>query len=217
MGIRVLLADDHKIVIEGLRSLLEKEPDMEVVAEAVNGRGAVQLAREHLPDLVLMDVAMPEMNGVEATRRIVGEIPGIRVLALSMHSEKRFVTEAMNAGAKGYLLKECAAEELIEAIRTVITDEIYICKKITGIIVQEYIKNIPALHSPTPSSHLTPRESEILQLIAEGKSTKEIAFTMTVSISTVETFRRLIMKKLNLFSVAELTKYAIREGLTSVG
>ncbi|KAF0216922.1 MAG: LuxR family transcriptional [Geobacteraceae bacterium] len=215
MSIRVLLVDDHKIVIEGLRSLLEKEPDVEVVAEAENGRESIRLARKLLPDVVLMDVAMPEMNGVDATRRIVGDIPGIKILALSMHSDKRFVVEALNAGAKGYLLKECAAEELIEAIRTVVTDEIYICKKISGVIVKEYIKQLPAPHSPS-SPTLTSREREILQLIAEGKSTKEIAFTMMVCISTVETFRRLIMKKLNVFSVAGLTKYAIREGLTSI-
>lgn len=215
MSIKVLLADDHKIVIEGLRSLLEREPDMEVIAEAENGRAAVRFARELTPDVVLMDVAMPEMNGVEATRRIVGEIPGIKILALSMHSDKRFVMEALNAGAMGYLLKECAAEELIEAIRAVVTDDYYICKRITGIIVKEYIKQLPVLQSPS-SPTLTPREREILQLIAEGKSTKDIAFTMSVSISTVETFRRLIMKKLNLYSVAELTKYAVREGLTSI-
>lgn len=216
MSIRVMLVDDHRIVVEGLRSLLGSEPGIEVVAAAENGRVSVQLARELRPDVVLMDMAMPEMNGIEATRRIAGEIPGTQVLALSMHADRRFVVEALNAGAKGYLLKECAADELVTAIRTVAANDTYLSKKITGLIVKEYIERIPGL--PTSSaSLLTPREREILQLIAEGKSTKEIAFTMEISVSTVETFRRLIMKKLDLYSVAELTKYAIREGLTCTG
>lgn len=212
MSIKVLLVDDHKIVLEGLRSLLEKEPDINVVADADNGRASVLLAREFLPNVVLMDVAMPEMNGIEATRRIISEIPGTQVLALSMHSDKRFVLEALNAGAKGYILKDCAAVELVTAIRSVAANDTYLSKKITGLIVKEYIKHIPVLHSSS-SSTLTPREREILQLIAEGKSTKEIAFLLDVSAKTVDTFRQQMMKKLNLYSVADLTKYAIREGL----
>jgi DNA-binding NarL/FixJ family response regulator len=213
MTIRVLLADDHNIVREGLRSLLEKDPEIEVVAMADNGRTAVQLARDLKPDVAVLDIAMPEMNGIEATRRISRDDPEIRVLALSMHSARRFVTEALSAGAKGYLLKDCAAEELVRAIRTVAGNETYLSPKVAGLIVKDYLKHSPD-SAPSVESCLTNREREILQLIAEGESTKEIAFKIGVSIKTVETHRQQIMKKLNLHSVAELTRYAIREGLT---
>jgi DNA-binding NarL/FixJ family response regulator len=213
MTIRVLLADDHKIVREGLRSLLEKDPEIEVVAMADNGRTAVQLAGELKPDVAVLDIAMPEMNGIEATRRISRDDPEIRVLALSMHSARRFVTEALSAGAKGYLLKDCAAEELVRAIRTVAGNETYLSPKVAGLIVKDYLKHSPET-TLSDNSCLTNREREILQLIAEGESTKGIAFKIGVSIKTVETHRQQIMKKLNLHSVAELTRYAIREGLT---
>ena len=213
MTIRVLLADDHNIVREGLRSLLEKDPEIEVVAMADNGRTAVQLAGELKPDVAVLDIAMPEMNGIEATRRISRDDPEIKVLALSMHSARRFVTEALSAGAKGYLLKDCAAEELVRAIRTVAGNETYLSPKVAGLIVKDYLKHSPD-SAPSVESCLTYREREILQLIAEGESTKEIAFKIGVSIMTVETHRQQIMKKLNLHSVAELTRYAIREGLT---
>jgi len=213
MTIRVLLADDHNIVREGLRSLLEKEPDIEVVAMADNGRTAVQLAGELKPDVAVLDIAMPEMNGIEATRRISRDVPEIKVLALSMHSARRFVTEALSAGAKGYLLKDCAAEELVRAIRTVAGNETYLSPKVAGLIVKDYLKHSPET-TLSDDSCLTNREREILQLIAEGESTKEIAFKIGVSIKTVETHRQQIMKKLDLHSVAELTRYAIREGLT---
>jgi DNA-binding NarL/FixJ family response regulator len=213
MSIRVLLADDHNIVREGLMSLLEKEPDIDVVAMADNGRTAVQLAGELKPDVAVLDIAMPEMNGIEATRRISRDDPEIKVLALSMHSARRFVTEALSAGAKGYLLKDCAAEELVRAIRTVAVNETYLSPKVAGLIVKDYLKHSPD-SAPSAESFLTNREREILQLIAEGESTKEIAFKIGVSIKTVETHRQQIMKKLNLHSVAELTRYAIREGLT---
>jgi DNA-binding NarL/FixJ family response regulator len=213
MTIRVLLADDHKIVREGLMSLLEKEPDIDVVAMADNGRTAVQLAGELKPDVAVLDIAMPEMNGIEATRRISRDDPEIKVLALSMHSARRFVTEALSAGAKGYLLKDCAAEELVRAIRTVAGNETYLSPKVAGLIVKDYLKHSPET-TLSENSCLTNREREILQLIAEGESTKEIAFKIGVSIKTVETHRQQIMKKLNLHSVAELTRYAIREGLT---
>lgn len=215
MKIKVLLAEDHKLVREGLRALLEKEAGMDVVAEAGNGREAIQLARQLHPDVVVMDLTMPDMNGIEATRRIVAEIAEVRVLALSMHSDKRFVQEAINAGAKGYLLKDVASEELLSAVRTVASGKIYLCSKITGVIVDDYKQRFPGDFS-LASVHLSSREREVLQLIAEGKSTKDIAFTLNVSIKTVETHRQQIMKKLKLGSVAELTKYAIREGLTSL-
>ena len=213
MTIRVLLADDHKIVREGLMSLLENEPDIDVVAMADNGRTAVQLAGELKPDVAVLDIAMPEMNGIETTRRISSDDPEIKVLALSMHSARRFVTEALAAGAKGYLLKDCASEELVRAIRTVAADETYLSPKVAGVIVKDYLKHSQET-TLSAESFLTNREREILQLIAEGKSTKEIAFKLAVSIKTVETHRQQIMKKLNLHSVAELTRYAIREGLT---
>jgi DNA-binding NarL/FixJ family response regulator len=213
MTIRVLLADDHKIVREGLRSLLEKEPDIEVVAMADNGRMAVQLAGKLMPDVVVIDIAMPDMNGIDATRRIVGDSPEIRVLTLSMHSARRFVTEALSAGAKGYLLKDCASGDLVRAIRMVAGNETYLSPKITELIVKDYMRRLPELSSPA-GCILSAREREVLQLIAEGESTKEIAFTLRVSIKTVETHRQQIMKKLNLHSIAELTRYAIREGLT---
>jgi DNA-binding NarL/FixJ family response regulator len=213
MNIKVLLADDHKIVREGLRSLLERESDMTVIAVADNGRMAVQLAKELLPDVVVMDIAMPEMNGIEATRRLTAESSEIKVLALSMHSAKRFVVEVLSVGAKGYLLKDCAADELVRAIRTVASDKIYLSPDVADQIVKDYVKHLPD-SKPSALNILSTREKEVLQLIAEGRNTKEIAFTLNVSIKTVETHRQQIMKKLNLQSVAGLTRYAIREGLT---
>jgi DNA-binding NarL/FixJ family response regulator len=213
MAIRILLADDHMIVREGMRSILEKENDMDVVAVADNGRMALQLAGELRPDVVVMDIAMPEMNGIEATRRLSGEMPGIRVLILSMHSARRFVVETLAAGAKGYLLKDCASEELVSGIRTVAADETYLSPKVADIIVRDYIKRLPESQQPDLAI-LSSREGEVLQLVAEGLNTKEIAFTLGISAKTVETHRQQIMKKLNLYSVAELTRYAIREGLT---
>jgi DNA-binding NarL/FixJ family response regulator len=213
MVISILLADDHMIVRDGMRSLLEKETDMEVVAVADNGRMALQLARELRPDVVVMDIAMPEMNGIEATRRLLVEKPGIRVLILSMHSARRFVVESLAAGAKGYLLKDCASEELVRGIRTVAADETFLSPKVADIIVRDYMKRLPESQQPDLAI-LSSREGEVLQLIAEGLNTKEIAFTLGVSAKTVETHRQQIMKKLNLYSIAELTRYAIREGLT---
>jgi len=213
MTIRVLLVDDHKIVREGLRSILEKQPDIEVIAMGDNGRMALQLAGELRPDVAIIDIAMPEMNGIEAIRRISGANPGIRSLALSMHSARRFVVEALAAGAKGYILKDCAAEELVRAIRVVAGNETYLSPKITGLIVKDYVKRRPESQS-LDGSLLSNREREVLQLIAEGQSTKEIAFDLGVSGKTVETHRQQIMRKLNLHNVAELTRYAIREGIT---
>lgn len=213
MDIRVMLADDHKIVREGLRFILEMESDINVVAEAGNGRMAVQLAMEVEPDVAVIDIAMPDMNGIEATRRILCEKPDIKILALSMHSARRFVEEALSAGAKGYLLKDCASEELVRAIHTVAANETYLSPKVADMIVKDYMKRLPDSESPA-STLLSTREREVLQLIAEGHSTKEIAFALEVSIKTIETHRQQIMKKLNLHSVAALTRFAIREGLT---
>jgi two-component system, NarL family, response regulator NreC len=222
--IRVMLADDHKIVREGLRSLLEDEADLRVVAEASDGRSAVELAREHTPDVVVMDIAMPQLNGVEATRQVINSVPRARVIALSMHSDRRFMSEMLRAGASGYLLKDAASEELIQAIRTVMDGKIYLSPQITDVVVDDYLRRLPedgGMYAPAAAGRgafavLTAREREVLQLMAEGKATKQIAMILHVSIKTVETHRRQLMEKLDLHSVAELTKYAIREGLTTV-
>jgi DNA-binding NarL/FixJ family response regulator len=214
--LKILLADDHKIVREGLRALLGNEPDMEVVAEAGTGRSTVQLAREHRPDVVVMDISMPDMNGIDATRIIMNELQGeVRVLALSMESDRRFVVEVLKAGASGYVLKDSAFAELAIAIRRVAANEPYLASRITEIIIKEYLQRIPSENSLS-CEMLSPREREVLQLIADGKGTKEIAFAFETSLKTVENQRHSIMKKLELYSIAELTKYAIREGLTTL-
>lgn len=215
MAIRILLADDHKIIRDGLRNLVEKEPDMEVAGEAENGRRTVGLARKLGPDVVIMDVTMPDLNGIEATRQIRGECPNVKVIALSMHSDKRFVLGMLEAGASGYLLKDCAFEELSRAIRSVAGNQTYLSPGITDVVIQDYLIKSSTLKTPTEPI-LTAREREVLQLIAEGKSTKETADILHVSIKTVETHRRQIMDKLDLHSIAALTKYALREGLTSL-
>jgi DNA-binding NarL/FixJ family response regulator len=215
MGLKILIADDHQIFREGLRALLEKEPDMEIVAEAGDGATALRLAREHRPDVIVMDITMPDMNGIDATRQIVGESASVRVLALSMESDRRFVVEALKAGATGYLLKDAAFAELATAIRTVASNEPYLPPKITQLVIREFMQRIPAEESLTFET-LTQREREVLQLIADGRNTKEIAFAFNVSLKTVENQRHSIMKKLDLYSIAELTKYAIRQGLSSL-
>ncbi len=215
MSTRILLVDDHLIVRSGLRKLLESEEGIEVVAEADNGRDAIRITTELQPDMVVMDIAMPDMNGIDATRRIIAADPGARVLALSMHKEKRLIFEMFDAGAKGYLLKECAYEEVLQAIRVVLQGEMYLSPKITGSILADYMKRMRGESRPDHFP-LTPREREVLQLIAEGKNAKEVAFILNVSVSTVETFRHLIMKKLKLKTVAELTRYAISEGISFI-
>lgn len=215
MKIRVLIVDDHKIMREGLKSLLDRAEDLEMVGEADNGRTAIQYARDLAPHVVLMDLSMPEMNGIDATRRIVAECPETKVLALSMHSDRRFVEGALAAGAHGFLLKDCAFDELVVAIREVASGRFYLSPRIAGLVVKDFLGRGERVGSPQ-SVHLTPREREVLQLIAEGKNTKEIAFALNVSVKTVETQRMQVMRKLQTNSIAELTKYAIREGLTTM-
>jgi DNA-binding NarL/FixJ family response regulator len=200
---------------EGLRTLIEKQPGMKVVAAAENGRTAVQLAQKLLPEVVVMDIGMPDLNGIEATRQILADNPEVKVVALSMHSAKRFVAEMLKAGASGYLLKDCAFEELALAIRTVIANKVYVSPGINDMIIKEYVNSLSETEV-SATSILTPREREVLQLLAEGKTTKQIAASLKVSVKTVETYRQQIMHKLNLHSIAELTKYAIREGITSL-
>jgi len=213
--VHVLLADDHRIVRDGLKALLEQEPDLEVVAEAGTGRDTVELVRTHVPDVVVMDITMPDMNGIDATRVIAAEHPEVKVLALSMEGDRRFVVEVLKAGASGYVLKDSAFDELAAAIRAVAANEPYLGPRITEVIIREYLQKIPSEGTLT-SDTLTQREREVLQLIADGKSAKEIAFTFKVSLKTVENQRHSIMKKLGLYSIAALTKYAVREGLSSL-
>ncbi len=215
MSIRILLADDHKITRQGLRSLLDENDDMEVLAEAENGRDAIELARKLNPDVIIMDVSMPDLNGVEATRQIIQDNPHVRVVALSMHSDTLFVSEMLKSGASGYLLKDCAFQELEQAIRTVTDGKAYLSPSISGVVVEDYLHRLSKTDMST-SEVLTDREREVLQLIAEGQSTKQVALKLHISAKTVETHRRQIMNKLDMHTVAELTKYAIRKGLTAL-
>jgi two-component system, NarL family, response regulator NreC len=213
--IKIILADDHQIVRHGLRSLLAAEPDMEVLGEADNGRAVVRLVQEKSPQVVIMDISMPDLNGIEATRQIINESPGMKIIALSMHSDSLFVLNMFKAGASGYLLKDCALEELVKAVRTVMNRKIYLSPGISDIVIKDFVIS----WSPSESSAfsiLTPREREVLQLMAEGKSTNQIAENLCVSVKTVEAHRKQLMTKLDIHSVAELTKYAIRQGLTSL-
>jgi len=215
MKIRVLLADDHVMMRGGLRMLLEQNAELAVVGEAEDGRETVRLAKKLSPDVVVMDIAMPDMNGIEATRQIIAEHPGIKVIALSMHSDRHFVSEMLKAGATAYLLKQCAVDELITAIKTVMKNQTYLSSCISGVVVDNFVRNA-SRSEPTVFSHLTDREREVLQLMAEGKSSKVIANQLNLSIKTIETHRMKIMEKLDIHTVAELTKYAVREGLTSL-
>ena len=207
----VLIVDDHKILREGLRSLLEDAQDIKVVGEAASGDEAVTRAAALKPDVVIMDVGMPDINGIDATQRIRAEMPAVKVIALSMHSDRRFVTGMLSAGASGYLMKDAAFEELAVAIRAVQQGEVYLGTGIAGVVVDQLVGDRFARKRV-----LTQRETEVLQLLAAGKSTAEIAASLALSVKTVETHRRQVMHKLDLRSVAELTKYAIREGLSSL-
>ncbi len=209
VSLKIFLADDHKIIREGLRAMLEKKTDMRIVGEAGDGRTTVQMVQEMKPDIVLMDISMPEMNGIEATRRIIRNSPHVKIIALSMHTDRRLVSEIFRAGASGYVLKEAAFSELIDAINAVKKGCSYM-----SIEIQKVINKTLSKHPLY--SELSDREREVLQLIAEGKSGRQIAGCLDISVKTVDSHRQQIMKKLNIHSVAQLTKFAIREGLTSV-
>lgn len=210
MTINILLADDHNLMRDGLRNLLSEQPNMTVAGEARDGRSAVQQAKKLSPDVILMDISMPGLNGIDATRQILADNPKIKVIALSVHLEQRIVLDMLSAGAAGYLLKDCAFDEVVRAVTTVMTEGVYLSPRVAEIVVKAKGGQSSSL------ALLTPREREVLQLLAEGKKTKDIAETIKVSTKTVETYRQQIMDKLNIHSIAELTKFAIREGLTSL-
>jgi DNA-binding NarL/FixJ family response regulator len=214
MGVRVLLAEDQRLMRSGLATMIGLQPDMEIVGEADNGRAAVELAQKLLPDVVLMDITMPELNGIDATQQIVVLDPPPKVIAVSLHSDQRYVTDALKAGASGYVVKDSPLDELILAIRAVVQGRVYLSPQIAGGVLHDYRRCVPGSASPDFAT-LSPREREVLQLIAEGKSTKAIASALYVSKKTIDTHRAHILAKLHASSVAELVKHAIREGLTS--
>ncbi len=215
MSIRILLADNHKIIRDGLRSLLEKEPDIEVVGEADNGRTACNLVHQLQPNVVVMDITMPLLNGVDATRLIVKDCPEAKVIALSIHSNRAFVADMLRAGASGYILKESPFDELVEAIKTVANGGKYLSPKVAGVVVSDYVKHLSKI-TDSSLEMLSSREREVLQLIAEGMNTKQISLEINVSTKTVEVARRKIMDKLGARSIAELVKIAITGGLASL-
>jgi DNA-binding NarL/FixJ family response regulator len=206
--IRILLADDHALVRQGFRLILETQPDMEVVGEAANGREAVELAQRLSPDVVIMDVGMPEMGGIEATRRLAQSCPRTAVLALSMHKDSVYVREILRAGARGYLLKDAFDRDLLAAVRAVARGEGYLSPAVSEAVLSDYRRSVS-----DPLDLLTSREREVLQLLAEGKTNKEIASMLNLSIYTVDAHRGRIMEKLNLHSIGELVRFALRHGL----
>ena len=209
---RILLADDHALMRHGLRAILEKEMDVQVVDEAENGRDAVEIAKRTRPNVVVMDVGMPGLNGIDATREILAENRDAKVIGLSMNSDRRYVLAMFAAGAVGYLPKDAPSSELILAVRTVMQNQTYVSPAVAETVVAGVRASLPP---PTPKA-LSTREREVLQLLAEGKTSKDIAATLHLALATVETHRRQIMTKLELRTIAALTKYAIREGLTEL-
>ena len=206
--IRILLADDHTIVRQGLKLILSSQSDFEVIGEAANGREVVELAEKLRPDIVLLDVAMPELNGIEATRRMMEQNGRIRILVLSMHKESVYVREILKAGARGYLLKDVIDTELLNAVRSVARGDGYVSPAVSGALLSDYRQNVT-----DPADLLTNREREVLQLIAEGKTNKEVATKLNLSVYTVDSHRGKIMEKLNLHSTGELVRFAIKRGL----
>ncbi len=211
---RILIADDHGVVRQGLSHLIDSQDDMEVVGEAEDGLMVIRLAEELSPDVILMDISMPNLNGVEATYLVLEKNPTIRIIALSVHFDKHFVNEMLKAGASGYVLKSSLFEEVLRALHTVEAGERYLSPRITEVVLDDYIPYIAKIDK-SAKEHLTERERRIVQMLAEGRSTKQIALHLHVSSKTTDANRRQIMNKLGISSIAELTKYAIREGITS--
>jgi two-component system, NarL family, response regulator NreC len=215
MPIRILLADDHTVVRDGLRALLERQPDMAIVGEAADGRDSVRLAEEQSPDVVVMDIAMPNMNGIEATRRILAANPHTAVVILSMHQDESYVLRSLKAGAKGYLLKDSMRSDVLEAIRSVSQGRAFLTRKVSRIMQEDYVRQLERRNLDDSYELLTDREREVLQLVAEGRTNKEVANLLNVSITTVETHRTHILQKLGLHSIPELILYAVRKGIIS--
>lgn len=213
--LRIILADDHALVRAGLRALLERLDGVEVVAEADDGRVAVALARQHRPDVVCMDIGMPELNGVDATAQLGQQCPAVRVLMLSMHKNEEYVSHALQAGAAGYLLKDAAPAELDVALQAVARGDVYLSPAVSHHVVSGYVQRVRAPAGGPPASRLTQRQREVLQLIAEGRTTKQIAATLHLSPKTVETHRRQVMERLAVHDIAGLVRYAVRIGLVS--
>ena len=211
--IRVLLGDDHTVLRQGLRKILEDRRDWRVVAEAGNGRDAVREAIEQNPDVAVLDIGMPLLNGIEATRQIVRRAPGVRILILSMHSDQAYVTQAIQAGARGYLLKESAGAELLEAIAAVASGKSYFSPAVAQVVFDDYVKTLSEKGITDPYDALSEREREVLQLVAEGRSSKEIAELLSISPATVETHRAHLLQKLRLHNTVEVVRYATRRGI----
>jgi len=215
MPIRILLADDHTVVRDGLRALLEKQPDMTVVAEASDGRDSIRLAEEQSPDVVVMDIGMPSLNGIEATRRILAANPRTAVVMLSMHQDESYVLRSLKAGAKGYLLKDSLRGDVIDAIRAVAQGRSFLTRKVRLMLQEDYVRHMESRGLEDSYDLLTDREREVLHMVAEGKSNKEVAGSLNISPTTVETHRSHILQKLGIHSVPELILYAVRKGIVS--
>lgn len=215
MSIKVLIVDDHQIMRDGLRAMLEQEPDINVVGDAPDGRMAQLLSRDLAPDVIIMDISMPELNGIDATQQIIAELRGVKIIALSMHGDRRFVLNMLKAGAAGYMLKDDAFKNLAKAVRMVVANKTYLSHEISGLLENSRRTPSSSLES-ADLQLLSCREREVLQLVAEGKTSNQIADSLHISAKTVETHRQQVIVKLNIKGVAELTKYAIREGLTSL-
>jgi DNA-binding NarL/FixJ family response regulator len=213
MSTRIVIADDHQMIREGLRSLIDREADMDVIGEADNGREAVSMARKLSPDVVVMDVGMPDLNGMEAARQICQQCSGVRVLALSMHSDRRYAAGMLEAGAKGYVVKKAAYDELVTAIREVAAGRAYLSSEVASVVIDDYSRRLSD-SAASSYSLLTEREREIVQLVAEGRTNKQIADALGVSVKTVDSHRQHVMEKLDLHTVADLTRYAMREGIS---
>jgi len=216
LKIRVLVADDHAIIREGLRVMLGNQPDMEVVGSAANGREAVRLVDEHEPDVVVIDISMPELNGIEAISQMLPRHPHIKVIVLSIHETKPYDYRTLKAGAKGYLLKETAGLEVVEAVRAVYRGERYLSQRISDLLTNVAFRNLEVPMEVSPLEQLSPREREILQLVAEGKTSQEIAVRLSISPKTVDTYRSRLMRKIGVEDVAGLVKFAIQHGVISL-
>ncbi len=213
---KILIADDHGILRQGISSLIEKHADMQVVGEADNGLMVVEMTRQLRPDIVIMDVSMPVLNGIEATRQIKSELPDVKVLALSVHTEKEFVLDTIKAGVSGYILKECVFDDLVHAIKVIVAGQSYLSPQVASVVLNGIVKDDVLKVADGDSVIFTPRENQVIQLLTRGESAKQIALELGLSTKTVEAIRRHIMEKTDVDSLVGLTKYAIRQGLTTV-